>query len=191
VFWHYFCYDKHWLNFTNTVLLFLLIMPTNYESNQNPSAQSLNKSGGFSLPEIMIVVLVVAILVVLTLPQSNRQLQLYRLDSSVSLISSKLMEARMEAIKRNRTTWLRLDKTAKTIQIRTTNSSAQTINISSPELFPQGMVLDASDSLEISFDSMGRLTTGTQTFSIRETNSNKRKNITVSPAGKITTGQMY
>ena len=159
--------------------------------NLTQNSQIFSKEKGFSLPELLIVVLIVAILIVIALPQTNRQLQLYRLDTSVSVISDKLMEARMEAIKRNRTTWLRLDKTAKTAQIRTTNSSSATIDVGFPENFAQGMVLDTSDSLEISFDSMGRLTTGTQTIPIRETNSNKRKDITVSPAGKITVGNMY
>ncbi len=159
--------------------------------NLTQNLQIFSKEKGFSLPELLIVVLIIAILIVLTLPQSNRQLQLYRLDTGVSVISNKLMETRMEAIKRNRTTWIRLDKTAKTAQIKTTDSAAVTINVNFPEYFPQGMILDASDSLEISFDSMGRLTTGTQTVTIRETNSNKRKDITISPAGKITVGQMY
>ncbi len=166
-----------------------IVMVINKKSASLP--QKFKKEGGFSFPELLIVFLSIAILAVLSLPQSNRQLQLYRLDTGVSIISGKLMEARMEAIKRNRTTWLRLDKTAKTAQIKTTNTSAETIDVKSSESFPQGMILDASDSLEISFDSMGRLTTGTQTVTIRETNSGKRKDITISPAGKITVGQMY
>ena len=151
----------------------------------------IGKQGGFSLPELMVVLLIISILFVIALPQSIRQLQLYRLNTSVSAIGGKLMETRMNAIKRNRTTWLRLDKTAKTAQIKSTNAAAENIDISFPERFPQGMILDAPDSIDISFDSMGRLTGGTQTITIKETNSNKRKNITISPAGKITVGQMY
>ncbi len=168
-----------------------IVMSMDKKTDLSLINQKSKKEGGFSLPELLIVFFSIAILAVLSLPQSNRQLQLYRLDAAVSTISNKLMETRMEAIKRNRTVWLRVDKNAKTAQIKTTNASAQTIDLKSPESFSQGMILDASDSLEISFDSMGRLTTGTQTVTIRETNSNKRKDITISPAGKITVGQMY
>ena len=153
----------------------------------NPS----KREKGFSLPEIMIVVLTIGIIATLALPGSIRTLQLYRLDTSVSVIGSKLMETRMSAIKRNRTAWLRIDKTTRTFQIRTTNAAGQTIDVGYPESFPQGMNLDASDSVEISFDSLGRSSAGTQSVTILESNSNKRKVISVSPAGKISVGQMY
>ena len=151
----------------------------------------LSKQNGFSLPELIIVLLVISILVVIALPKTIRQLQLYRLDTSVSVIGNKLMETRMNAIKRNRTAWLRLNKVAKTTQIKSTNSVGATIDVGFPERFPQGMDLDAYNSIDISFDSMGRLSTTAPTITILETNSNKRKNITISPAGKISVGQMY
>jgi Tfp pilus assembly protein FimT len=149
------------------------------------------KESGFSLQEIIIVLLIVLILLVLAIPGTIRTLQLYRLDTSVSVIANKLMETRMNAIKRNRTTWLRLDKTAGTAQIRSTNSAGQTIDVNYSERLPQGTVLDESDSIEISFDSIGRSSTGTQTFTIQENNSSKRKDITISPAGKISVSSMY
>jgi prepilin-type N-terminal cleavage/methylation domain-containing protein len=146
---------------------------------------------GFSLPELLVVFLAISILIVLALPGAIRSLQLYRLDTSVSVIGNKLTEARMSAIKRNRTVWLRLDKNSKTAQIRTTNTAGQTIDIGNPERFPQDLVLDASNSVEISFDSLGRSASGTQTFTLKEAGSSKRKTVTVSPAGKISVGQMY
>jgi Tfp pilus assembly protein FimT len=153
--------------------------------------QLLMIEGGFSLPEILIVFLTVAIIVVIALPGSIRTLQLYRLDTGVSVIGNKLMETRMTAIKRNRTAWLRLDKTARTVVIRSTNSAGATIDVNFSESFPTGMILDESDSVEISFDSFGNSTAGSQTFTLQESNSNKRKDITISPAGKISVGNMY
>lgn len=156
-----------------------------------PKIKNLKTQNGFSLSELLIVVSIIAILVTLTLPNGIRQLQLYRLDTSVSVISNKLMETRMDAIKRNRTSWLRIDKTAKTAQIRTTNSAGATIDVGFPESFPQGLDLDATNSVEISFDSMGRLSPGASSFILREINSNKRKNVSVSASGKTVVGQMY
>jgi Tfp pilus assembly protein FimT len=151
----------------------------------------LKIQGGFSLPEILIVFLTVAIIVVIALPGIMQTLQLYRLDSSVSVIGNKLMETRMTAIKRNRTAWLRLDKTARTVVIRSTNSDGATIDVAMSESFPTGMILDESDSVEIRFNSFGNSTAGSQTFTLQESNSEKRKDITVSPAGKISVGNMY
>lgn len=161
------------------------------DKEKNKFRLKYKKQKGFSFPELLIVLLVISILVTMALPQSIRQLQLYRLDTSVSAISNKLMEARMNAVKRNRTTWLRLDKAAKTSQIKSTNTAGATINVGFPERFPQGMILDTVDSIEISFDSMGRLSTTAPTITIKEENSNKRKTIAVSLSGKISVGQMY
>lgn len=150
-----------------------------------------NTEKGFSMLEILIVFLIIAILVVLALPQTIKSLQLYRLETSVNVISDKLWETRITAIKRNRTSWLRLDKTANTAQVRSTNDSGQTIDVGFPTKFSDGLVLDAPDSIEIGFNSMGQSTTGSQTITFKEEKSKKRKDITVSPAGKIIVGQMY
>jgi prepilin-type N-terminal cleavage/methylation domain-containing protein len=147
---------------------------------------------GISLIEVIIVLLVMAIMVVIAVPRGVRQLQLYRLDTSVSIVSEKLAEARMTAIKRNRGTWLRIDKTARTAQIRSTNpANGATIDLGYPERFPNGVVLDAADSVDITFDSMGQSVAGTQSFILQEATSTKRKAITVSPTGKITVGAFY
>ncbi len=151
----------------------------------------LHPEKGFSMPELLIVLLIVAIITVIALPNGIRQLQLYRLETSVSIVSNKLMEARMGAIKRNRTTWLRIDKTTKTAQIKTTNDAAQTIDVDYAEKLPEGMMLTSTESVEVSFDSMGRSNSGGQFFTVKEVKTGKRKDIAVSPAGKISVGQMY
>ncbi len=146
---------------------------------------------GFSMPELLIVLLVGAILTVIAVPNGIRQMQLYRLETSVSIVSNKLMEARMNAIKRNRTTSIKIDKTKRTAQIRSTNDMYQPIDVGFPERLSSGLVLDSLNSVEVNFDSMGRFSTGTQTITLKESNSNKRKDITISPSGKVSVGQMY
>lgn len=150
-----------------------------------------DREHGFTMPEVLVVFLTIAIISVIALPSTVRTLQLYRLDTGVSHLSNKLMETRMNAIKRNRTAWLRVDGTMRSSIVRSTNSAGQTIDLSFPANLPAGMILDESDSIEIRFDSLGRSANGAQTFTLREANSGKRKNISISPAGKISVSQMY
>lgn len=65
---------------------------------------------GFSLPEVLIVVLVIAILVVLAVPQLTSSLQLNRIQTGSSIVSSKLAEAKMIAVKQNKQVSFILDE---------------------------------------------------------------------------------
>jgi len=147
---------------------------------------------GVSLIEVVIVMTIAIVFVVIALPRGIRQLQIHRLDTSVAVVSEKISEARMTAIKRNRTSWLRIDKTARTAQIKSTDPvTAAEVDVGFPEKLPQGVVLDGTVSVNITFDSMGLSTGGTQTFTLREGNANATEAITVSPAGKVTVGGIH
>ncbi|MEJ7618269.1 MAG: hypothetical protein WKF30_15180 [Pyrinomonadaceae bacterium] len=52
-------------------------------------------------------------------------MHLYRLHTSTALIASKLMEARVNAIKRNNQTWLLLNPAARSLQLQTLARPAQ------------------------------------------------------------------
>ncbi len=141
--------------------------------------------------ELLIVSLIAAILAVVAVPNGIRQVQLYRLETSVSLVSNELMKTRMSAIKRNRTVWLRLEKAYRTSQIITTDDANKPIGLGSPVPLGEGLVLDSNSTIEIRFDSTGRLNGGSQSLRIKEASSGKRKNINISPSGKITVSSMY
>lgn len=146
---------------------------------------------GFSLVEILVVVAVVTIVAAITIPGVMGHLRVYRLDTAVSIISNKVREARMDAIKRNRVSTLRLDLAARTAQIRSTDNAGLEIDVGFPQRLPQNVILNAVGTVNISFDSLGRLPAGAQTFTIQETNSTMRKNISISPAGRVIVGPMY
>jgi Tfp pilus assembly protein FimT len=150
------------------------------------------KQKGFSSPEAVIVVLVIAILTVLAVPNINRTMDLRKLDLYVGVISNKMTEARMHAIKHNRTAWLRIDPVNRTTQLQTTDLSGNTINLGASEIIPGRLGLTNSAVVEFRFDSMGRLSSGTQTvtFKMSKAADIKTKAITVSPAGKITVSSM-
>jgi Tfp pilus assembly protein FimT len=168
------------------------IMQVTQKGNMtNSSSRFSPNERGFSIVELIVVGVVISIMVAVAVPRTVRQLQFYRLDRSTAAVSSKLTEARINAIKRNRTVWLRIDKTARTSQIRTTDSGGATVNVGYADNFPQGTDLDAADSVEVAFDSMGRYASGPQLVTMVETNLGRREDINISPAGKIKIGSMY
>jgi Tfp pilus assembly protein FimT len=156
-----------------------------------PNRTMSGPHSGFSVAEAVVAIAIIGILVAIAIPTTIRQLQLHRLDSSVSVVSSKIMEARMNAIKRNRTSTLHISLHDRHAIVRTTNASNDVIDIGQPESFYGGVSLDATNSANINFDSMGRLPAGAQTVTLVESNSGRRKNIFISPAGKVTVSNIY
>ncbi|NNE67420.1 MAG: prepilin-type N-terminal cleavage/methylation domain-containing protein [Pyrinomonadaceae bacterium] len=148
---------------------------------------------GFSAPETLIVVLVISILVVIAIPNVSKTLDLRLLETYSSVVSNKMTETRTYAIKHNRTAWLRIDPANRTSQIQTTDTAGNTINLKAAELLPARIAIAETSPVEFRFDSMGRLTTGTETvtFQLTASGQTKSKAITVSPAGKILVGSMH
>lgn len=68
-----------------------------------------DKSKGFSLPELIIVLLVIAIMVVLALPQIISSRRLFRFSGIQRQITASLIEARQEAMSQRRPITLRYD----------------------------------------------------------------------------------
>lgn len=151
------------------------------------------KSRGFSLPELLIVLLVIAILAVLALPVVFKTLQLRKLDTSVSKIADKSLEARMYAIKRNREAWLRIDPVTRTFHTQSRDDLGATIDLNTAEPFPNGVNALGSTPVEFHFDSLGRLAAGGQTvtFEVVSTGTSPKKTVSVSPAGKINASAIY
>lgn len=147
---------------------------------------------GFGLIEIIMVILIISILVVIAIPSITGIMKLQRLNTYVAVIAGKAMDARMYAVKHNRTAWLRIDPTNRTTQLQTTNAAGNTISLKSAELLPSELRLTATTPVEFRFDSLGRLPGGNQTatFQTGSSGSSKTKSISVSPAGKITVGSM-
>jgi Tfp pilus assembly protein FimT len=146
---------------------------------------------GFSVTEFLIASSTLLVLGIMVLPMTMSQIRLQRLNTSVATITGKLDEARMTAVKRNRSAWLFLDRDAKTAQIRSTDSGGATVNIGNPVQFSDGLSLDGTTSIQITFDSMGNLVAGANSFELVDTSTTKRKAISVSAAGKVTVGEVY
>ena len=137
---------------------------------------------GFSLFEIMIVMVVVGVLLMILVPNASRAMQVWRLDGSVRMVSGKLMEARIDAIKRNRQSWLSIN-TSGQVQVQTTDDTPATIDVGFPGLLQQSVSFQSGAPAEVRYDSMGRPTV-TRTIVIET--ADLQKTITVSATGRVT-----
>lgn len=75
----------------------------------------LNKQRGFSLPELIVVLLVIAIILVLALPQIISSRRLFRFSGYQRQIATSLREARQEAMSQRKPVTFRYDNNNKSL----------------------------------------------------------------------------
>lgn len=147
---------------------------------------------GISLIEMLIVVTIILIITGMAIPAVLRTLEAYRLDSSASIITGKLQDARINAIKRNRQAWLAIDVAAGRMQAQTIDPAAPPaiLNLGNPELLPRGVVFVAPPTPgQIIFDSLGRPTAlptpPPHSVVLRVVRSGQQKTVTITPTGRV------
>jgi type IV fimbrial biogenesis protein FimT len=146
-----------------------------------------NNERGFSVIELLIVVLIISIIVTLALPSVQRTLQLYRLETGASFVAQRLTEARLAAIKRNRDTWLEINSTTRTLTVKSTNDAAQTITLGYPMTLPDSVQMTGTIPASVIFSSLGRNRANANTaLNLRLAAANRNKTITVGATGNIT-----
>jgi type IV fimbrial biogenesis protein FimT len=151
--------------------------------------KNLNQKG-FSLPELLVVTLVMAIIVTLALPQIQETLRGYRLDIAERVVTNRLLEARLGAIKRNRDTWLAIDKTANTIQVASTDDNGTAVFLTPTISLPRNAFFTSSTPNAVTYSSLGRnKNSGTSVVSLQVSGINKTRTISISATGnlKVTT----
>jgi type IV fimbrial biogenesis protein FimT len=151
-------------------------------------SEKKNSQSGFSLIELIIVLLVIAILVTLAIPSIQRTLQLYRLETGTSYILHRLTEARLTAIKRNRDTWLEIDASNRSLSVKSTNDSGQQITLGFPTKLPESVQFTGAIPGSVIFSSLGRNRANANTsIKLKLTANNQIKTINISVTGNITT----
>lgn len=144
-----------------------------------------NRQRGFSLLEALCVAAFALIISALVAPQIKRTVQLYRLSAATSIVMAKLSDARMNAIKRNRTVFLTINRTARTVQVQFTNGGTTT-NVGGALILPGAVSFAATGPTSITYNSLGQLTTTAQTLTINGEQSGESKTITISATGRVT-----
>jgi len=158
------------------------------EKRKYPSV--LKSEKGFSIPEVLIVFLIAAILCIIALPQLSASLKLNRINTLNAVIATKLAEARIQAIKRNSQVSLKINSQNRKIWIESGGTQ-----IGGSENYTSENIIQCSPSTNltqetITFNSFGNLQTSPTTIKIINTTLNRSKTVQVSLSGKVTVGGM-
>ncbi|MDA2934827.1 GspH/FimT family protein [Acidobacteria bacterium AH-259-D05] len=122
---------------------------------------SKRHQSGFSLIEVAIIAIVVAVIVGISVPQIQRSLSLYRLTGSANLVATELNAGRTLAVSRNWLYEIDCNTTNHTIQIIDPNDAAN--NPRTEKSLDSGITFNSipSSGSEIRFYSRGHARSGT------------------------------
>ena len=142
---------------------------------------------GFTLLELLFVVALAAIFAAIAVPNLQAVGEAYRLSTAASAIASKLAEARTNALKRNRLTWVLVDGAARRVQVQTAAASGAATDIGGPENLPSGVVFSIEESTaSVTFDALGRPLDPPQSIQLHSPASGLARTIAVTSTGRIT-----
>ncbi len=139
---------------------------------------------GFAFIEVAMVTVMIVLITSFTVPQLAGSLELYRLDIAASMIQGKLVEARLNATKRNRQVQLLFDQSAGSFEIETTDSGGNTVNVGSQEVLLSGVTFDISTPAQVTFSSLGR-PTGPCVITLNGARTGEVRTLTMSGVGQI------
>ena len=141
---------------------------------------------GFSLIELIIAVLIIAIIATVSVPAIQQNLRIWRLEAAANLITSNLTRVRMEAIKRNRTVRMDFDATDRRMTINTTDMAGNPITLGAAMTLPDEITFDGTPPASIAFTSLGRnVSAGESTVRLKTVSAAHIKKVVVAATGNI------
>jgi type IV fimbrial biogenesis protein FimT len=140
---------------------------------------------GFSVVELLVVVAIAAVIVAIAIPNVSGVMEASKLQAATSMLAAKLGEARMNALKRNRSVSLVVDAPGGRVQIQTTAAGGRPLALGGVALLPAGVAFVEPVPL-LQFDSVGRpATPPPRTLTVEVLATRARRSVSVSPAGTI------
>jgi Tfp pilus assembly protein FimT len=143
---------------------------------------------GFSVLELVFVLTLVAVAAGITIPLTQSTVAAYRLETASVLLANKVAQARAEALRRNRSTWLLIDVQARSSQIQTTNQAGATVDLGQPQVLPPDVDFTGAPgpTVTLQFDPMGRLALGPLTVRVRSQALQAQRVLTIQVTGRVT-----
>jgi prepilin-type N-terminal cleavage/methylation domain-containing protein len=141
---------------------------------------------GLSLIELLIVLAILGVITSIAVPSLLAARQGYQIHTAGQIVTSRLAQARMESLRRNRQIDVVLDAAERTVRIVVVQAGAD-VTVDGPEYMPGGVIFDAAGTpnMRLTFDSLGRPLNPPQTVTLRHTGSSQRRIITIQPTGRL------
>jgi type IV fimbrial biogenesis protein FimT len=142
---------------------------------------------GFTLLELLLVVALAMVVAGIAIPNLLTMNRSYRLSQASAAVVGKVHQARANALKRNRPSWVLVDGAAGIVRVQTTSAGGATENVGGADYIPQDVVFaTGAAQATLTFDAMGRPLNPPQTIQLRITGSGLTRTITVASTGRIT-----
>ena len=136
--------------------------------------------------ELLLVISLGIVVAGIALPNLRTVNNTYRMSTASALIASKVHQARTNALKRNRPTWVLVDGPTRSVQVQTAGAGGPQ-DIGGREFLPMGVAFGTGAAVAtVAFDAMGRPVAPPQTIQILYPGSGLARTITVTSTGRIT-----
>jgi prepilin-type N-terminal cleavage/methylation domain len=149
-----------------------------------------SRLSGFSLLETLLVLVIIAVLVAIALPQITASLRASRINTTAAAIAAKLGEARSQAVKRNSSCSLVVNPANRRMWIESDGERIGTAETIPEEIWVSFSPSSSHTQQSVRFGSMGNLQSVPVTITVTDEGLRLTKTIQVSLSGKITTGAM-
>jgi prepilin-type N-terminal cleavage/methylation domain-containing protein len=149
-----------------------------------PAARTLRRKAGFTLVESVVAVAIIGIVSAIAIPQMRTLMDRYRLDGAVRLIWADLQNARMTAIKENRSIRAEFDFLAHTYSISRVDTGENILTRNLNGEYPTVSAYKTSGG-SITFTSTG-VTLNNVNTSVITVGPSASKTIEIKETGRIT-----
>ena len=144
-----------------------------------------DREAGFTMIEIIIVMVLATVFSTIAVTGSMTAWDGYRLRSTAQHLSTKVNEARTQALKRSRAVWVLLDASDDSMQVQT-NGPAGVQNIGGREFLARNVrFMGFGGTRALTFDLMGRPTFAPN-FVMLTTGGGPMRQVIVNAAGQVT-----